>query len=244
MSALTDSPFRPVAQRRAFEDVIVQVEEAIAAGRLQPGDRLPPEREFALQLEVSRASVREALRVLEAFGVIAARRGRGADAGSVVTTGGQNGLAGLLRIYSLLMKVPLSDLVDLRVAVESMTARAAAERRDGARLATLAAEITQVEDRDRFLQLDTGFHVELARASGNALAPLLMDALRETIARQMRAAFDEVPDWDATRERIAADHAAVAAAIEAGDADAAAQTITRHIRDFYRLLHEGGPHVR
>src|SRR4051812_46206283 len=103
MSPIADSPFRPVAQRRAFEDVIVQVEEAIAAGRLQAGDRLPPERDLAAQMRVSRASVREALRVLEAFGVIAARRGRGADAGSVVTTSEQNGLAGLLRIYSLLM---------------------------------------------------------------------------------------------------------------------------------------------
>ena len=237
MSALADSPFRPVAQRRAFEDVIVQVEEAIAAGRLQPGDRLPPERELALQLQVSRASVREALRVLEAFGVIAARRGRGADAGSVVTTGGQNGLAGLLRIYSLLNKVPLSDLVDLRVAVESMTAREAARRRAGARLVRLAAEIARVDDRGEFLQLDTGFHVELARASGNALAPLLMEALRETIARQMRAAFDEVADWDATRRRIAEDHAALAEAVEAGDSERAATAVEDHIRGFYRLLH-------
>src|SRR4051812_33172455 len=186
---VTDSPFRPVAQRRAFEDVIVQVEEAIAAGRLSPGDRLPPERELAAQLQVSRASVREAMRVLEAFGVIAPRRGRGADAGSVVTAGGQNGLAGLLRIYSLLNKVPLSDLVDLRVAVESMTAREAARREDASRLAALAAGMEGVTGRGEFLQLDTEFHVELARASGNALAPLLMEALRETIAEKMRAAF-------------------------------------------------------
>ena len=67
----------------------------------------------------------------------------------MVSAGDQNGLAGLLRIYSLLMKVPLSDLVDLRVAVESMTARAAAERRAGDRLAELAAEMADVEDRDR-----------------------------------------------------------------------------------------------
>ena len=241
MSALTDSPFRPVAQRRAFEDVIVQVEEAIAAGRLEPGDRLPPERELALQLQVSRSSVREALRILEAFGVIEARRGRGADAGSVVTTGGQNGLAGLLRIYSLLNRVPLSDLVDLRVAIESMTAREAAQRADGARLKQLADEIAHVEDRAAFLQLDTGFHVELARASGNALAPLLMEALRETIARQMHTAFEEVADWDATRERIAQDHAALAQAIDDGDSERAATTVEEHIRGFYRLLHGDNP---
>ena len=116
VSLIADSPFKPVPRRRAFEDVIVQVEEAIADGRIGPGDRLPPERELAGQLRVSRASVREALRVLEAFGVVTSRQGRGADAGSVVSAGDQNGLAGLLRIYSLLMKVPLSDLVDLRVA--------------------------------------------------------------------------------------------------------------------------------
>jgi GntR family transcriptional repressor for pyruvate dehydrogenase complex len=181
--------------------------------------------------------VREALRVLEAFGVVTSRQGRGADAGSVVTAGDQNGLAGLLRIYTLLMKVPLSDLVDLRVAIESMTAREAAERREGGRLTELAAELAGVEDPDRFLELDTGFHVELARASGNALAPLLMEALRETIADRMRIAFREVRDWAATRARIAADHEALARAIAAGDADGAARSVTDHIRGFYVLLH-------
>ena len=110
--------------------MILQVEDAIADGRLEPGDRLPPERELATTLGVSRGSVREALRVLEAFGVLAARRGRGADAGSTVTAE-QNGLAGLLRIYASLLKVPLSDLVDIRVSIETMTARAAAARRAG-----------------------------------------------------------------------------------------------------------------
>ena len=247
MSLVTDSPFKPVPRRRAFEDVIVQVEEAIADGRIGPGDRLPPERELAGQLRVSRASVREALRVLEAFGVVTSRQGRGADAGSVVTAGDQNGLAGLLRIYSLLMKVPLSDLVDLRVAIESMTARAAAERRAGEGLAELAAAMEGVHDRDRFLELDTGFHVELARASGNALAPLLMEALRETIAERMRAAFRTVPDWDATRARLADDHARLAAVIAEGDADAAERLVTEHIRGFYELLNEPNreePHGR
>ena len=118
-----------------------------------------------------------------------------------------------------------------------MTARGAAERRNGARLAELAAGMHEVTDRGAFLQLDTDFHVELARASGNALAPLLMEALRETIAEKMRSAFDAVDDWDATRERIAADHAALAAAVEAGDGEGAAITVTEHIRGFYRLLH-------
>lgn len=239
MSATADSPFRPVAHRRAFEDVIFQVEEAIADGRLQPGDRLPPERELAQQLSVSRASVREALRVLESFGIVAARRGRGADAGSVVTSGEHSGLAGVLRISASLLRIPLSDLVDVRVSIEAMTARAAAERGAGEELTELARAIRDVEDRGEFLQLDTGFHVELARASGNALAPMLMEALREAIARQMRDAFDAVPDWDATRERIADDHREIANAIAARDPEAAEAAVVSHIRGFYALLHAG-----
>src|SRR5215211_1811990 len=139
---MTATPFRPIGRRRAFEDVILQVEDAIAEGRISQGDRLPPERELAQALGVSRGSVREALRVLEAFGVLAARRGRGADAGSTVTAE-QNGLAGLLRIYASLLKVPLSDLVDIRVAIEAMTARAAATRR-------AAPPVTDAEDRNAF----------------------------------------------------------------------------------------------
>lgn len=245
MSAATNSPFRPVAQRRAFEDVIFQVEEAIADGRLQPGDRLPPERELAQQLAVSRASVREALRVLEAFGVVSARRGRGADAGSVVTSGDHSGLAGVLRISASLLRIPLGDLVEVRVAIEAMTARAAAERGAGDELTELARAIAGVTDRDAFLELDTGFHVELARASGNALAPMLMEALREAIARQMRAAFDEVADWDDTRESIASDHRGIADAIAARDPEAAEAAVVGHIRNFYALLHpaaDGGAH--
>jgi GntR family transcriptional regulator, transcriptional repressor for pyruvate dehydrogenase complex len=239
MTVPTDTPFRPVTQRRAFEAVIFQVEEAITDGRLQPGDRLPPERELAQQLQVSRASVREALRVLEAFGIVTARRGRGADAGSVVTRGDHSGLAGVLRISASLLRIPLGDLVDVRVAIEAMTARAAAERGAAHELTEIAKAMQDVTDRGEFLELDTSFHVELARASANALAPMLMEALREAIARQMRAAFEEVADWDDTRESIASDHRGIADAIAARDPEAAEAAVVGHIRNFYALLHEG-----
>ena len=92
------SAFAPVKQRRAFEDIIVQVENAILEGRLRVGDRLPPERELAEIFNVSRASVREALRVLEAFGVLSARRGTGAESGSIVSAQNGSPLSGLLRL--------------------------------------------------------------------------------------------------------------------------------------------------
>lgn len=241
LSMAESVPFRPVERRRAFEHVIVQVEEAIVGGELGPGDRLPPERELAEIFDVSRSSVREALRVLEAFGVIAARQGRGPDAGSVVTAGDGNGLAGMLRLYASLLRIPLRDLVEVRVALEAMVARAAAGSDDAAaarELSGLAAAMGDEVDAGRFLELDTGFHTALARASGNALAPLVMDALREAIAREMRRGFDAAPDPAAMRARIASEHAEIARLVAAGDGEAAARAVEAHIRSFYRLLLE------
>jgi GntR family transcriptional regulator, transcriptional repressor for pyruvate dehydrogenase complex len=234
----TTTPFRPVERRRAFEDVVVQIEEAIAAGQLQAGDRLPSERELAEIFEVSRNSVREALRILEAFGVIAARQGRGPDAGSVITAVERNGLPGMLRLYATVLRIPLHDLVDIRVALEAMNARAAAAHGDAEHLAELARNMAPEHDKDRFLALDTEFHVAIARASGNSLAPLLMEALRESIGRAMRTGFDTLDDWEGTRDRVAAEHAEIAAVIAGGDGDAAADAVERHVRNFYRLLLE------
>jgi GntR family transcriptional regulator, transcriptional repressor for pyruvate dehydrogenase complex len=117
-----------------------------------------------------------------------------------------------------------------------MNARAAADRRASEGLAELVAEMEAENDRDAFHELDTEFHVSLARASGNGLAPLLMQALRGSIARQMRAAFDEVDDWEATRPRLTLEHASIAHHVMAGDGEAAASTVAEHIRGFYRLI--------
>ena len=231
--------FRPVERRRAFEEVVLQIEEAIASGDLRAGDRLPSERELAVIFEVSRNSVREALRILEAFGVIAARQGRGPDAGSVVTAVERNGLSGMLRLYATVLRIPLQDLVDVRVALEAMNARAAAAQGGADALADLAREMAPELDKDAFLRLDTEFHVALARASGNSVAPLLMEALREAIAREMRRGFDTLEDWPGTRDRLVAEHVEIAELIAAGEGDAAAGAVERHVRNFYRLLLEG-----
>jgi DNA-binding FadR family transcriptional regulator len=134
------------------------------------------------------------------------------------------------------LKVPLSDLVEIRVALETMAARAAAGRPTSEGLSDLVAVMETEDDRDAFHELDTEFHLMLARASGNGLAPLLMQALRGSIAQQMRAAFDEVDDWEATRRRLAREHASITEHVMAGDGEAAASAVAAHIRGFYQLL--------
>jgi DNA-binding FadR family transcriptional regulator len=236
------SSFVPVKRRRAFEDIIVQIENAIHEGRLKVGDRLPPERELAEIFRVSRASVREALRVLEAFGVLSARRGTGADSGSIVSAQNDSPLSGLLRLYASLLQMPLIDLLDVREALEMLTARRAAERAspdDIERLRSIVQSMRDSREPEGFLTLDTEFHVTLARASGNSVAPLIMSALRDAIARQMLAAFqalEESGDWTSERSWLIREHAHLLDAVESKGPDAAAEAFQHHVRDFYKRV--------
>ena len=202
-------PFQAVEQRRTFEQILLQVEEAIIDERLKPGDRLPPERDLAQTFGVSRASVREALRVLEMFGVIVARRGTGPDAGSIVAGSAQNGLESALRLHVGLLRIPTRDMAEMRAVLEQWAAQKAAERTDdkkASHLHEIVDGMRAAASIDDFNELDTEFHVELARVSGNALLPVLMEALRGTMRRAMLEGFERLPDWRAERDHLIGEH--------------------------------------
>jgi DNA-binding FadR family transcriptional regulator len=238
------SSFAPVKRRRAFEDIIFQIENAIYEGRLTVGDRLPPERELAEIFQVSRASVREALRVLEAFGVLTARRGTGADSGSIVSAENDSPLSGLLQLYASLLQMPLTDLLEVREALEMLTARRAAERasdEDVERLRAILDAMRAAKDPEDFLTADTEFHLLLARSSGNSVAPLIMGALRDAIARQMLRAFkalEESGNWVSERTWLIREHARLLETIEERNPDEAAHAFRQHVHDFYHRVLE------
>jgi GntR family transcriptional regulator, transcriptional repressor for pyruvate dehydrogenase complex len=228
--------FRPIRPRRAFEEVILQLKEAVVEGRLAVGDRLPNERELAKLFNVSRQSVREGLRMLEGFGVLTARRGVGPDSGWIVSGDGTSGLGVLLDLYTSLQRIPVWDLLEIREALEVLSARSAAARgnaRETHRLVSSAKDMAVVSDREKFLQADTEFHVLIAKTSGNTLAPILMEAIREAMARVMLLAFEAVTDWPSERELLVCEHLEIADKIQAGQGDAAAQALSKHIRGFY-----------
>jgi DNA-binding FadR family transcriptional regulator len=235
--------FEPVKRRRAFEDILLQIEDAIHEGRLQVGDRLPPERELAEIFQVSRASVREALRVLEVLGVVTARQGTGADSGSIVSANDASPLSGLLRLHASLRRMPLTDLVEVREALETLTSRKAAERAGAPEVETLRGIIEDMrhcESPEDFLTLDTQFHMTVAQMSGNALAPLMMGALRDAIARQMLNAFRELEragTWDTERATLVVLHAELVEPIEHNDPDEASRAFTAHVQDFYERVY-------
>ena len=239
MPAKDDPPakvsFQAVPQRRAYEEILLQIERAITVGELSAGDRLPGERELAESFGVSRASVREALRVLETLGVVLARRGNGADSGSIVTHRASAGLASALRFHTVLGQIPTLDFVDLRAVLEAESVARAAVREwvTTDRLRALIADQRVTETIADYHGIDANFHLELARISNNALLTLLMETVRDLVARAMVSGLSRLDDWRSERDRLIGEHVVIVDRIEAHDPDGAREAVRAHILRFY-----------
>jgi DNA-binding FadR family transcriptional regulator len=220
------------ASRRTFEAILEQVESAIAQGALSAGDRLPSERELAGDLGVSRTSVREALRVLEALGVVETRRG--SERGAVLVVDPGNAFVAIVRMLAALRHIELEEIVDFRATVESGAARRLAEHPDAETLAGLDAILDAMERQDitqaEFHALDAEFHLLLVRAAGNRLVNLVAGGLSSTLRRVITDVGFLETRWSDLRPRIATEHRALLAALQRGDAATAADLANRHVR--------------
>jgi GntR family transcriptional repressor for pyruvate dehydrogenase complex len=235
-------PSGPVSSRRAFEDILQHLEQSIASHAFSAGDRLPPERELAARLSVSRGSVREALRVLEALGLVRVRRG--ADNGATLLEQPNNALEPLFRLHLALEHVSVEDLIEFRIVIESWTAKAAAGLQLEAPLAAAELALSSMEDGEldypSFLTLDMEFHLALARAAGNPFAPLVLEGSRSAIEKAMLEGATRAAGWAALRRRLVREHGAILDSVLAGDGANAARMMSRHIGRFYEE-HLGRP---
>ena len=240
----TAEGWEPVQRLRTYEQVMAQIEERILDGRLKAGDHLPSERDLAIMLGVSRPSLRESLRVLEALGVVDIRRGGGADGGAVLVGTPGPGFVNLLKLQLALGHFSATDVLDTRVALETWSCSEAAYRSTDSDHEELAAILDQmdspsIEAKD-FNRLDTAFHVRIAESTGNALTSHLMGSLRIAINRQMIEAYDGLDDWRKTAEIVRHEHREILAAITKKDAVQAARLVSDHIHDFYKIGNVGG----
>jgi GntR family transcriptional repressor for pyruvate dehydrogenase complex len=236
-----DTRWHPVTRSRSHELVLDQIEERILAGALRVGDRLPGERDLASQLQVSRSAVREAIRILEAQGVVRSGVGSGKDAGTVVSAMPSQALTRLLRLHVALANFPMLDVVDARVMLERSSARLAAENASVEHREAMRAALDGMErpgvSQGTFNDFDTAFHVAIAEASGNRLVADMTIALRNSMRRPILHALRELgSDWQRVGDQLRADHRAVLAAIESGDGALAAQRVDQHIRTAYAAL--------
>lgn len=223
--------FTPVRTRRTFEEAAEQIADGVRNGQLRVGDRLPGERALAAQMEISRPTLREAVKVLATAGVLEVRRGQ--DAGMFVVT--DIVPADLVRERADMRLGEVAAVLEARRLVEPGVARLAAQRAQAADLAALERSIEAMRkivtagygpgDEDRFLQLDVQFHLALARSTSNPTVERLMRMLfRELeIARDMAMHEPLVPEW------TIAIHDETLAAVASGDEAVVSEVMDRHI---------------
>lgn len=221
---------------RSRETVLTFVEGELRAGRLCVGDHLPGERTLADTLGISRSSVREGIRVLEAMGLLRTAVGSGPSSGTVLVAQPSIGLGAALRLHAASSHLPIADLVQMRVLLETWAVDVAARRRpelapvEGLLEAMDAPDLTPAA----FLALDVDLHVALAETAGNAVVVAVMGALRSSIQGYVTEAVAELDDWPAMAQRLRAEHRGIVAAISAQDPAGAARRVRRHIEGFHR----------
>lgn len=224
----------PVSRVPLSLDVAQRLRVAILDGTFLADTELPTESELAQSFGVGRSTVREALRVLQAQGLIS-----GADSVSTarprVTHERAEGAAGLALSTALQVgALPLADLVALRVLLEAEATRHIVTVPDSARacLATMAAA-AETADFRAFHAADIDFHVNLAYAGGNRALGFVIGVLRDCIAGYLLQALAEAPDVGQVLVQLLAEHRAIVAALDAGDRAGAAELVVSHIRGFY-----------
>jgi GntR family transcriptional regulator, transcriptional repressor for pyruvate dehydrogenase complex len=217
--------FEPVSTGRVSGEIVSRIKGAIRAGELAPGDQLPAERDLTKQLGVSRVSVRDALRMLEANGLIEVRVG--ARGGAFVTAPAPQlvgeGFADMLLLADvdaahvtevrMIFELGLLDLACMRATEEDVAAlHDACDRADAAGVYTPA--------------LSAEFHAQLARCTHNDALVLFAEALRAPLASSLHAARAADPEAG----RIGSlEHRAIAVAVGARDAAAARRIMAEHL---------------
>ncbi len=182
---------QPVRRSRLYEAIVNQIHRLVVEGRLKPGDQLPPERVLADTFQVSRTSVREALRALELRGLVERKQG----GGTFVRTVSAQDLERSMTSAMLAGKREVAELFELRQMLEPAIARKAAERVDPDHLAELERILElqreKVERGEPYPDEDAAFHFTVAVAANNAallrLVNVVMDLLRESRATYLQS---------------------------------------------------------
>ncbi|HYM66701.1 MAG TPA: FadR/GntR family transcriptional regulator [Patescibacteria group bacterium] len=219
--------FEPIQQVRAHEYVAEQIRRHISLRLIKPGEALPAERELATMFGVGRPTIQHALRLLEAAGLVEARRGRAG--GTFISKQDQDSLAldGLI-VHVTRERKQLEDLLQFRSLIEPATARVAASTRRRADLTAMRQAIrgmAEATNEPEYMRHDTDFHIALARATGNEV----LASTIEDIRMRLNDAMTLLPESEAWHRRITGEHEVLLEAIERGDADAAEQAMEEHV---------------
>lgn len=225
--------FTPIRQARASGEIVSQIERAIFAGQLSPGDRLQSERELAEEFGVSRITVRDALRVLEARGLIRVKVG--ASGGAFVTESNVDNVSESISTMILLRRMTLSELAEARTVVEAATADLASQRWGAEQLGRLEETVERgrrvVREGAPHTEASMEFHVALAEAARNELLTATVRSYRDLLMQTLH----DMRDVKSARTTQKA-HEEIIEAVRRRDGEGARRLMVTHLEDFEKRL--------
>lgn len=229
----------PQPKKKAYQVIVDQIKEYFLNGELQPGDKLPTERELASRFNVSRTSVREALRKLEIKGFIEIKQG----SGSFIKTAESHTLSEELSSTIInTEKKLIYEMLELRQALEVECAFLASRRATSVDLERISKALDMMDqgknDVGLGIQADLSFHLNIVLASHNSIFLQLFQTLSEHMQDTIRATRRQrLEDSERTQETID-EHKRIYLAIASGDANQAKQLMENHITQIRRELTE------
>jgi GntR family transcriptional repressor for pyruvate dehydrogenase complex len=228
--------FEALEKQKLPEDIVRRLLLMIEEGKLRPGEKLPSERELAALLQVSRPSLREALRALSIMNVVEIRQG----AGTYITDLEPDLLVEHLDFVFALSDATYLDLLEARKIVEVGLCGLAAQRITDEEIAELdlclKESIESVGDSSHFFQTDLRLHETIAGAARNMSLSRFMASMR----RLGSASRQRTTDLPGMKEQVVADHRAIVDALRARDPEAAQEAMLRHLQNVERTLRKSG----
>ncbi|MFC0106144.1 FadR/GntR family transcriptional regulator [Kibdelosporangium aridum] len=221
--------FSPVSLGRVSQVIVDQIKMLIHEGKLNPGDRLPSERELCSRFGVSRVTVREALRVLEASGLVTIRVG--AHGGAFVTTPSNSrlgeGLADLLRLSPLTAAQVTEARMVFELGIVPMVVERATEQDIEELREICARQKAALKDGTYSLTLSTEFHTKVAACTHNPAIEMLVESFHGPMLMSLKEAKTRAPLMG---RKGATEHSKFVDAVAAGDVEAATEIMRTHLQ--------------
>lgn len=232
--------------QRAYQEVLDWLEKELRKGSIAIGDKLPGERALAEQFELSRASVREAIRILTSMGLVRTGTGSGPHSGAIVISEPSAGLSWAIRMHLSARSLPLKDLVNTCILIESNAAADAAtpeispDSPERSRVLSEAHRLLDSMDdptlpfHDYHIK-DVNFHILITSLAGNLVTENIMESLRYSAIAFVIERLAMRTDWAEVSEKLQREHRNILRAIEERNPDKARTLVHDHIAGFYEL---------
>src|SRR5215467_9029298 len=231
--------FRPIHTRRAFEEICERIREQLAFGVLKPGDKLPPERDLAQQLGVSRNVLREALRSLEMAGVL--RLQKGVKGGAFIREGDTSRMNVVMRDMLSLGTISVRELSEARIDVLDLVVRLACTHARQQDFDALERNIERTELATREgrlldrVECSREFYKLLAASTGNKVIAMIVDSVTEI---HMRLVYAKVVSSGVAMPRLAEKRRQFLSALRARNASTATRLMRAHLESVQRMLEQ------